>query len=110
MKALFSPFSPSILPKINLKKVAYFSALNLWSLSTTFSPQIHHDLPSKNHAKYTQFRKTPSKNTSLHKRKKIKKKTPKPFCGSRVIDLQTARKPNSVLDDHSSTRRITAAL
>jgi len=24
--------------------------------------------------------------------------------------LQTARKPNSVLDDHSSTRRITAAL
>jgi hypothetical protein len=27
-----------------------------------------------------------------------------------AIGLQTARKPNSVLDDHSSTRRITAAL
>jgi hypothetical protein len=43
-------------------------------------------------------------------RKKQKKKTPKPFCGPGVIGLQTARKPNSVLDDHSSTRRITAAL
>ena len=30
--------------------------------------------------------------------------------GAIVISLQTARKPNSVLDDHSSTRRITAAL
>jgi len=29
---------------------------------------------------------------------------------SGAIGLQTARKPNSVLDDHSSTRRITAAL
>ena len=29
---------------------------------------------------------------------------------SRGDDVQTARKPNSVLDDHSSTRRITAAL
>ena len=27
-----------------------------------------------------------------------------------AISSQTARKPNSVLDDHSSTRRITAAL
>jgi hypothetical protein len=27
-----------------------------------------------------------------------------------ISGLQTARKPNSVLDDHSSTRRITAAL
>jgi hypothetical protein len=30
--------------------------------------------------------------------------------GARFVSLQTARKPNSVLDDHSSTRRITAAL
>ena len=30
--------------------------------------------------------------------------------GAIVISLQAARKPNSVLDDHSSTRRITAAL
>ena len=37
-------------------------------------------------------------------------KAPKPFRGSGAIGLQTARKPNSVLDDHSSTRRITAAL
>jgi hypothetical protein len=90
--------------------VAYFSPANLLSLSTTFSPQNHHDLPSKNHAKYTEFRKTPSKNTPPPQRKKSKKKTPKPFCGLGAIGLQTARKPNSVLDDHSSTRRITAAL
>jgi hypothetical protein len=32
------------------------------------------------------------------------------ISGAIVISLQTARKPNSVLDDHSSTRRITAAL
>jgi hypothetical protein len=38
------------------------------------------------------------------------KKAPKPFCGLRAIGLQATRKPNSVLDDHSSTRRITAAL
>ena len=28
----------------------------------------------------------------------------------RALSLQTARKPNSVLDDHSSTRHITAPL
>jgi hypothetical protein len=32
------------------------------------------------------------------------------LSGFEAIGLQTARKPNSVLDDHSSTRRITAAL
>jgi hypothetical protein len=32
------------------------------------------------------------------------------FPGAIVISLQTARKPKSVLDDHSSTRRITAPL
>jgi len=32
------------------------------------------------------------------------------ISGATFVSLQTARKPNSVLDDHSSTRRITAAL
>jgi hypothetical protein len=81
------------------------------SFPATFSPQIHHDLPRKNHVLHLKICKTPSKIAlfaSLEKNKK--KKTPKPFCGPGVIGLQTARKPNSVLDDHSSTRRITAAL
>jgi hypothetical protein len=56
------------------------------------------------------LQKTPSKIALFASLEKNKKKTPKPFCGPGVIGLQTARKPNSVLDDHSSTRRITAAL
>jgi hypothetical protein len=31
--------------KINLKKLAYFSTVNLVVFPTTLSPQIHHDLP-----------------------------------------------------------------
>jgi hypothetical protein len=54
--------------------------------------------------------KTPQITITPFAPEEIKKETPKPFCGSGVIGLQTARKPNSVLDDHSSTRRITALL
>jgi hypothetical protein len=59
-----------------------------------------------------EFAKTPAKTPfpAQNRKLKKKKKTPKPFRGSGAIGLQTARKPNSVLDDHSSTRRITAAL
>jgi hypothetical protein len=98
-------------PKIKFKKLACFPTVNLRSFSSTFSPQIHHDLPRKNHVLHVKIRKNPSKIALFASlEKNIKKKTPKPFCGPGVIGLQTARKPNSVLDDHSSTRRITAPL
>jgi hypothetical protein len=71
---------------------------------TTKSPRFTIQKPRKIHS----ILQNPQQKRLLHPPKK--KKTPKPFCGSRVIGLQTARKPNSVLDDHSSTRRITAAL
>jgi hypothetical protein len=51
--------------------------------------------------------------TANKKLQKNRKKSDGPetgFSGFEAIGLQTARKPNSVLDDHSSTRRITAAL
>jgi hypothetical protein len=98
-------------PKNKVQKLACFSTANLRSFSATFSPQIQHDLPRKNHVLHVKICKTPSKIALFASlEKKQKKKTPKPFCGPGVIGLQTARKPNSVLDDHSSTRRITAAL
>jgi hypothetical protein len=98
-------------PKIKFKKSACFPTVNLLSFSATFSPQIHHDLPRKYHVLHLKICKTPSKIALFASlEKKQKKKTPKPCCGPGVIGLQAARKPNSVLDDHSSTRRITAAL
>jgi hypothetical protein len=97
--------------KIKFKKLACFPTANLLS----FQPRFHHKSTTiyhaKNHVLHARTCKTPGKNAifaSLEKNKK--KKTPKPCCGSGVIGLQAARKPNSVLDDHSSTRRITAAL
>jgi hypothetical protein len=98
-------------PKNKVQKIGMFPTANLLSFPATFSPQIHHDLPRKNHVLHLKICKTPSKIAlfaSLEKNKK--KKTPKPCCGPGVIGLQAARKPNSVSDDHSSTRRITAAL
>jgi len=78
-----------------------------------FQPRFHHKLTTIYHQKttfcITKFAKTPAKTHFPHP-KLIKKKTPKPFCGSGAIGLQTARKPKFCLDDHSSTRRITAAL
>jgi hypothetical protein len=81
------PFLSCNPPENKSQKVAYFSAANLLSLSTTFSPQNHHDLPSKNHAKYAQFRKTPSKNTSSPtKNKKEDPETVLRFRGHRSAD------------------------
>jgi hypothetical protein len=74
---------------------------------TTDSPRFTIQKPRKIHPI---SQTPPQKHAPPPQKKKTKKKTPKPFCGSGVIGLQTARKPNSVLDDHSSTRRITAAL
>jgi hypothetical protein len=97
--------------KINFKKLENFCC----RICCRFQPRFHHKLttnsPSKNHVLHTEIRKTPNKNAIPNpKKKNKKKKTPKPFCGPGAIGLQAARKPNSVLDDHSSTRRITAAL
>jgi hypothetical protein len=49
-------------PKINLKKLACFSPLKTHHTKHHNSPQIHHDLPSKNHTENTLFLKTPFKN------------------------------------------------
>jgi hypothetical protein len=83
----------------------------LLSFPATFSPQIHHDVTTQKPRSARQNLQNPLQKRLFCTLTKIKKKkTPKPFCGPGVIGLQTARKPNSVLDDHSSTRRITAAL
>jgi hypothetical protein len=44
------------------EKLARFSALIFVVFFTTFSPQTHYDLPSKNHVLNTRIRKNPSKN------------------------------------------------
>jgi membrane-associated HD superfamily phosphohydrolase len=97
--------------KINFEKVENFSR----RICCRSQPRFHHKFTTiyhaKNHVLHTEIRKTPSKNAIPSSKNAIKKKkTPKPFCGPGAIGLQAARKPNSVLDDHSSTRRITAAL
>jgi hypothetical protein len=75
---------------------------------TTKSPQITIKKP---HSAHQKTQKPPAKDPfGSQKNKSKKKETPKPFCGSGVVGLQTARKPNSVLDDHSSTRPITEPL
>jgi hypothetical protein len=40
-------------PQKYFKKVACFSELDELVFPTTLSPQIHHDLPSKNHVLHT---------------------------------------------------------
>jgi hypothetical protein len=83
------------------------------SFSATFSPQIHHDLAIKKTTFCTpKFAKPPAKTRLHHTQKKVQKiRRPRNRLSDfEAIGLQTARKPNSVLDDHSSTRRITAAL
>jgi hypothetical protein len=75
---------------------------------TAFSPQTHHELAIQKPRSAHQKSQNPQQKQQFTT--KQKKKAPKPFCGIGAIGLQTARKPNSVLDDHSSTRRITAAL
>jgi hypothetical protein len=97
--------------KINFKKLENFGC----RICCRFQPRFHHKLttnsPSKNHVLHTGLRKTPTKTAFSLLRIKIEKRRPRNrFCDSGVIGLQAARKPNSVLDDHSSTRRITAAL
>jgi hypothetical protein len=83
----------------------------LLQFPATFSPQIHHDVTIKKPRSAHQNLQNPQqKRPFLLQKKWKKKKTPKPFRGPGVIGLQAARKPNSVLDDHSSTRRIAAAL
>jgi hypothetical protein len=91
--------------------LAYFSTANLLPFPATFSPQIHHDLPRKKPRSARQnLQNPPQKRPFRAPERKLKRRPRKRFCDSGVIGLQAARKPNSVLDDHSSTRRITAAL
>jgi hypothetical protein len=83
----------------------------LLSSPATFSPQTHHEFTIKKPRSAHQNLQNPQQKRRFRFQKiNRKKKTPKPFCGPGAIGLQAARKPNSVLDDHSSTRRITAAL
>jgi hypothetical protein len=96
--------------KNKFQKSGKFSSVNLLSFPATFSPQLHHDLPRKKPRSAHPNSQTPPQKRPFRFQKINQKKTPKPFCGLGAIGLQTARKPNSVLDDHSSTRRITAAL
>jgi hypothetical protein len=98
-------------PKNKFQKSGKFSPLDLLSFPATFSPQIHHDGTIKKPRSAHQNLQNPQQNCTFPSKNKLEKRRPRNrFCGSGVIGLQTARKPNSVLDDHSSTRRITAAL
>jgi hypothetical protein len=84
---------------------------NLYS-ATTFSPQTCHVYHTKNHVLHPIFRKNPCKNPTPPRRKNgTKNDGPGTvFAVPGPPDLQTARKPNSVLDDHSSRRHITESL
>jgi hypothetical protein len=74
----------------------------------TKPPQSHHEKTTFCTAK---FAKPPAKTPSTTPKKITKIRRPRNRLSDfEAIGLQTARKPNSVLDDHSSTRRITAAL
>jgi hypothetical protein len=53
-------------------KVGMIIEPDLMSFPATLSPQIHHNLPRKNHVLHTGNRKTPSKNT-LHQARKYYK-------------------------------------
>jgi len=54
------------------KNLAYFSVTNLLSFPTTFSPQTHHNSPSKTPRFATGIRKTPSKNATPPREKNYK--------------------------------------
>jgi hypothetical protein len=98
--------------KNKFQKSEKFLPADLLSFPATFSPQIHHDLTIEKPRSAHQNSQNPLQKRPFHTQgRKIKKEDPETVLRSRGhLPLQTARKPNSVLDDHSSTRRITAAL
>ncbi len=98
--------------KINFKTLQKIYPSKTRTRLSTFSPQTCHVYHTKNHVLHPVFRKNPCKNPTPPRRKKLhKKRWPRNrFCGAGASSSQTARKPNSVLDDHSSRRHITEPL
>jgi hypothetical protein len=95
-----------------LQNLAHFPPPHKHHVQPYKSPQLHHIHHVKNHVLQPEDAKTPCKTTLPPQQKKPQKiRRPRNRLSDfEAISSQTARKPNSVLDDHSSTRRITAAL
>jgi hypothetical protein len=93
--------------------LAYFSSNEKRALpatqNTTTSPRFTiQNTTFCNHNSQKPQQKHPS--TTAKKNTQKARRPQNRLSDFEAIGLQTARKPNSVLDDHSSTRRITAAL
>jgi hypothetical protein len=99
-------------PKNKSQKSGVFFVRRLDAFSHHVFTTIHHVLTIQKPRSVHHYLQNPlQKRPSTTQKKSTNSRWPRNRLSDfEAIGLQTARKPNSVLDDHSSTRRITAAL